>query len=233
VRVGQGTAGTVSRRARLPVAHRQNLVTVRRVKLRITPRASGFFPLFCEAGDNAAATARLVERRFADVASVAQREVKQLENVGDETTRRIIELLNTQYLTPFDREDILALASALDDVVDNLEEASDLLALYHVTSVRPRALEQCGILVQACEGLAAATACLATRSGVQRHINAVRDLEDVGDAAVRAAIAGLFEEDVETRDLIRWKDIHEALEEALDAADRAANVMGNIVVKNA
>jgi uncharacterized protein len=202
------------------------------MRLRLTPSASGFYQLFVEAGENAAATARLVERRFSDLGAVRQAEVKALERTGDETTRRIVELLNTQYLTPFDREDILALATAIDDVVDHLEEASDLLSLYRVTEVRPRAVEQCRILVGACDGLAAALQCLNGLNGVQQHIATVRELEDDGDAAIRAAIADLFDEDVETRDLIRWKDIYEGLEEALDAADRASNVIGNIALKN-
>ena len=120
------------------------------MRIRLTPNASGFYELFIEAGENAAATARLVERRFRELDSVSQPEVKALENAGDEATRRIIALLNTQYLTPFDREDIVALATAIDDVVDHLEEASDLLSLYRVTTVSPRAVEQCRILVAAC-----------------------------------------------------------------------------------
>jgi uncharacterized protein Yka (UPF0111/DUF47 family) len=203
------------------------------VRIRLTPNASGFYELFIEAGENAAATARLVERRFRELDSVSQPEVKALENAGDEATRRIIALLNTQYLTPFDRVDIVALATAIDDVVDHLEEASDLLSLYRVTTVSPRAVEQCRILVAACEGLAQAVHCLNGLTSAQRHVDTVRHLEDEGDAAVRAALAALFEDDVETRDLIRWKDIHEALEQALDSADRAATVVGNIVLKNA
>jgi uncharacterized protein Yka (UPF0111/DUF47 family) len=203
------------------------------VRLRLTPSARGFYELFAEAGDNAAATARLVERRFGAVDAVPQHEVKALENAGDDATRRIIELLNTQYLTPFDREDIVALASAVDDVVDHLEEASDRLSLYRVTTISPHALEQCRILVGACEALSASLHCLDGLDGVGRHVAVVRQLEDDGDAALRTALRALFEGDVETRDLIRWKDIHEALEAALDSADRAANVVGNIVLKNA
>ncbi len=205
-------------------------------RFSLIPKEEQYFALFRQMTsyiyDAARALVEMLEDSGADYAKHVAG-IKSIEHACDELTHSISTKLNSSFITPFDREDIYELASALDDVVDYLEEASDLLALYRVTTVRERALEQCRILVDACDGLAKALANLATLSGVQRHINAVRDLEDEGDAAVRAAIAGLFEDDVETRDLIRWKDIHEALEQALDSADRAANVVGNIVLKNA
>ena len=104
------------------------------MKISLTPRTSEFYDLFSRAGENALAVALLVQRRFREYpnSGVTQEEVKAAETEGDTVTRDLIRLLNTQYLTPFDRDDIYMLATKLDDVVDDLEEASDLLGLYGV-----------------------------------------------------------------------------------------------------
>src|ERR671917_1010314 len=102
------------------------------MRISLTPRTTEFFTLFARAGENALQVARLVERRFREHpnSGVTQEQVKAEETEGDEITRNLINLLNTQYVTPFDREDIYQLATELDDVVDYLEEASDLRGLY-------------------------------------------------------------------------------------------------------
>ena len=128
------------------------------VKISLTPRTSEFYELFGRAGENALAVAQLVERRFREYpnSDVTQEEIKAAETEGDALTRDLIHLLNTQYLTPFDRDDIYMLATEIDDVVDYLEEASDLLGLYGVELPTRHAVEQCRVLVSACERLAAA-----------------------------------------------------------------------------
>ena len=206
------------------------------MRLSLVPRTNEFYDLFTEAGENALRTARLVEQRFRELPSggVMQAEVKSLEHEGDRLTRDIIQLLNTQYVTPFDREDIYALSTTLDDVVDHLDEASDLIDLYAVESPARQAIEQCRILVQAVEHLCRALAQLKGRRGVEAEILEVKALEDEGDRVVREAIADLFRDPrIDPLVVIRWKDIFEALEEALDAGETVCNVLGNIVVKNA
>ena len=123
------------------------------MRLALVPRSSAFYDLFSRAGENLLETARLVERRFAEFPqdTVRQSEVKALETRGDDLTREILELLNTQYITPFDREDIYDLAKAIDDVVDYMDEASDLLGLYRVESRLDASLEQCKVLVESAE----------------------------------------------------------------------------------
>jgi predicted phosphate transport protein (TIGR00153 family) len=205
------------------------------MRLALVPRTSEFYELFSRAGENALETARLVERRFRDFPdqSVRQADVKALEHRGDEITRDLIELLNTQYITPFDREDIYELATAMDDVVDHLENASDLLGLYKVESVLDPAFEQCRVLTLAVEHLSQGIAELRRLTRVQPHLVEVKALEDEADRIVRSAIAGLFEGNgADVLTVIRWKDIFEALEEAMDACETAADLVGNIVVKN-
>ena len=206
------------------------------MKLSLVPRTSEFYDLFTKAGANALEAARLVERRFREYpsSSVIQAEVKAAEHEGDAITRDLIQLLNTQYITPFDREDIYQLATSVDDVVDHMDEASDLLELYGVESPTRQAIEQCRILVGAAEHLALALAGLKTLQGVQKELVALKELEDEGDRVVRDAIADLFRDPrIDPLIVIRWKDIFEALEDALDARETAANVIGNIAVKNA
>ena len=209
---------------------------MRVMKISLTPRTTEFFVLFAKSGENALEVARLVERRFREHpnSGVTQEQVKAAETAGDAITRELITLLNTQYLTPFDREDIYLLATEIDDVVDYLEEASDLLGLYGVEMPARHAVEQCGIIVKAVEQLSVACANLKGMRGVQQALVELKALEDQGDRVLRDALASLFRDDrIDPLIVIRWKDIYEALERALDACETAANVIANIVVKNA
>jgi len=206
------------------------------MKISLVPRTNEFYDLFAAAGTNAAEAARLAQIRFRDYpnSAVSQADVKAVETAGDTITRDLIQLLNTQYITPFDREDIYELATEIDDVVDYIEEATDLLELYGIESTTRFAVEQCEIIVGAVEHLAAALGSLKGMRGVQDHLIALKQLEGDGDRIARDAIAALFRDDrIDPLIVIRWKDIYEALEKALDACESAAHVLTNIVVKNA
>ena len=168
------------------------------MRLSLVPRPAEFYDLFTEAGANALTAAQKAETRIREFpnSSVTQADVKAVEHEGDRITRDLIRLLNTQYVTPFDREDIFALATAIDDCV--------------------------------------ALTSLKTQRGVQEELIKLKELEDEGDRVMRDAIADLFRDGrIDPLTVIRWKDIFEALEAALDAAETSANVVGNIVVKNA
>jgi uncharacterized protein len=206
------------------------------VRLSLIPRPTEFYDLFERAGANALDAARHAEKRFREYpnSSVSQADVKAIETAGDAITHELMQLLNTQYVTPFDREDIYELATALDDVVDDIEEASDLLELYGIESTTRYVVDQCAILVQAVEQLAIALSRLKGLRGVREPLVELKRLEDEGDRIVHDAIAALFRDDrIDPLIVIRWKDIYEGLERALDAAEHAANVITNVVVKNA
>ena len=180
--------------------------------------------------------ARLVDRRFREHpnSDITQEQVKAAETAGDGVTHDLITLLNTQYLTPFDRDDIYMLAIQVDDVVDELEEASDLLGLYGIELPTKHAVQQTALLVSACEQLLIACDNLKGMRGVQPALVELKSLEDQGDRILRDALASLFRDDrIDPMVVIRWKDIYEALERGLDACETAANVIANIVVKNA
>ena len=166
-------------------------------------------------------------------ASVSQADMKAIENAGDQITYELITLLNTQYITPFDREDIYELATALDDVVDDIEEVSEMLELRDRVDDET-AVEQCRLLVGACEHAASGSTRLRGLRGVQETLIELKRFEDDGDRVLRDAIAALFRDDrIDPLTVIRWKDIYEGLERAMDATESAANVIANIVVKNA
>jgi uncharacterized protein len=206
------------------------------MRLALVPRPAEFYELFTRAGENALEAARKAETRFREHpnSSVSQADIKAAEHAGDRITRDIIQLLNTQYVTPFDREDIYQLATAIDDVVDNIDEACDLLELYGVESATRQAIEQCGILVAAAEHLARGLADLKNRRIIQQELLDLKAMEDEGDRVVRDAIADLFRDPrIDPLVVIRWKDIFEALEASIDSCETAGNVIGNIVVKNA
>jgi hypothetical protein len=205
------------------------------MRFSLVPRQAEFYDLFTRAGENALDAARLVEKRFNNIpdATIGQKAVTDLEHKGDDITAEIIGLLNTQYVTPLDREDIYALASAIDTVVDYLDDASELIDVYHIESPMEQAVEQCRILVGSTVHLANALNGLRGLRGVQKELVALKKLEDEGDAIARDAIGALFEDEkVSPRLIIQWKDIFEALEEAIDSAEKAAHLIGNIVVKN-
>jgi uncharacterized protein len=206
------------------------------MRLALVPRPTEFYELFTRAGENALEAARKAETRFREhpSGSVTHADLKEIERVGDQITHDLIQLLNTQYVTPFDREDIYELATAIDDVVDNIEEASDLLELYGVESATRQAIEQCRILVAAVEQLALALRLLREPREAQPALVELKRMEDEGDRVVRDAIAALFQDPrIDPLIVIRWKDIFDALERAIDSCETVANVVGNIVVKNA
>ncbi len=206
------------------------------MRLALVPRTTEFYDLFGRAGGNALEAARKAEVRFREHpnSSVTQADVKEIEHAGDRITHDIIQLLNTQYVTPFDREDIYELAGAIDDIVDLIEEASDLLELYGIESATKHALQQCSILVSAVECLDRALHELRGVRGVQSQLVELKRYEDEGDRVVREAIADLFQDArIDPLIVIRWKDVYDGLENAVDACETAANVVGNIVVKNA
>jgi uncharacterized protein Yka (UPF0111/DUF47 family) len=141
--------------------------------------------------------------------------------------------LNTQYVTPIDREDIYALASAVDDAVDYMDDAAELLDLYRIDDVLGAAVAQCGVLVRAADQLAQALNGLRGIGKSQATLLEIKRLEDEGDQIVREALRDLFADPArDPRLIIQWKDMYEALEQAIDSCETAAHVLGNIAVKS-
>jgi predicted phosphate transport protein (TIGR00153 family) len=194
------------------------------------------FELIRSAGENALETARTVERRFREYQSgaVSQEQVKELEHEGDRIVSELLRCIQAQFVTPYDREDLVALAFAVDEVPDKMENASELLGLYGVETPTRQSIELCGLLVRATGELAKLLGRLREVRGSAEEIRTIKAIEDEADAVARAARASLFKDDrIDPMIVIRWKDIYEALEDAVDACETAAHRIGNILVKNA
>ena len=198
------------------------------------PKEREFFDLFEEAGANIVRAAGLLERmvdQWPDHGELA-RDIVVCEQEGDRITHDIIQRLNQTFVTPIDREDIYALASALDDIVDYVEEVSDFLALYRIEAPMDQATELARILHQSARALAGAIPRLRTFEDIHHFTIEVNRLENDGDRVVRQALASLFERGIDPMLVIRWKDIFERLEEAIDATERAANILEGVMIKN-
>jgi predicted phosphate transport protein (TIGR00153 family) len=203
-------------------------------RIRLTPQRREFFDIFCAASANAVEiSAKLLEllERFPDQAGLL-REIKELEHEGDRLTHDVLYLLNRTFVTPFDRDDMYRLASALDDVCDYVDEAADNIDAYKVKVIPERAKEQAIVIHRAAEKLDEAVQLLEGFKDSRRQLVALRTLEDEGDRIVREAVAELFRSGQDPLSIIRWKDIHEHLEEAVDACENAADVLEAILVKN-
>jgi uncharacterized protein len=200
------------------------------------PSSAEMFALLGYAGENAVDTARAVERRFREYPSsgVTQDDIKELEHQGDRIVSQLLRCINDQFITPYDREDLVTLAFAVDEVPDKIENASEMLGLYGVESTTRQSIELCGLLVRATVELAALLGRLKGLRGSADEIRTIKAIEDEADTVARAAHASLFKDDrIDPVIVIRWKDIYEALENAVDACETAAHRIGNILVKNA
>jgi uncharacterized protein len=163
--------------------------------------------------------------------SLAQ-EIRECEHNGDQLTHEIMRRLNQTYVTPIDREDILQLASALDDVVDYTEEVADYLGLYRIEAPMVQAQTLAGLLRAASAQLAEAIPLVRGFKDISKYSVEVHRLENEADRIVREAIASLFEVGIDPMVVIRWKDIFERLENAIDSTERAAYILEGIVIKN-
>jgi uncharacterized protein len=205
------------------------------MRLGFGPGANEIHVQLATVGESVLAVARTVEQRFLRwPTGPSQDEVKRLEHEADSRVSKLIATTETMFVTPYDRDDIVTLAFALDDVADEADNASELLGLYGVESATRQSFELCALLVRASEHLAALVAGLRDPAAASVEIATIKAIEDEADDVARAARASLFRDDrIDPVLVIRWKDIYEALEDAVDACDTAASRVGNILVKNA
>ncbi len=202
--------------------------------LRLTPQKRQFFDLFIQASANAQAIARVLVDLLDDWPESRERlrDIRELEHEGDRLTHEVINLLNRTFVTPFDRDDMYRLASVIDDVCDHIDEAADNIDAYEVRDVPEKARQQAEVIHRAASRLHEAVERLEGFKDSSRQLAALRELEDEGDRLSREAIADLFRSGADPLTIIRWKDIHEQLEEAVDACENAADVLEAILVKN-
>jgi predicted phosphate transport protein (TIGR00153 family) len=205
------------------------------VRLRLIPREERFFDLFAEDAANVLGAARLFEAmlRSYDAPEERAREIREAEHRGDEISHDIGHRLEATFVTPFDREDIHALISALDDVLDYVEEAADTFILYRIEAPTAVAVQQATIIVKQCEQLQEALSNLRGFKGLDKYWIEVHRLENEGDQIARKAIADLFAGGGHPIELIKWKEIYNLLEQTIDKAEDVANIIERITIKHA
>ncbi|HKC20613.1 MAG TPA: DUF47 family protein [Candidatus Dormibacteraeota bacterium] len=159
--------------------------------------------------------------------------LRDLEHECDDATHQIHNLVNSSFVTPIDEEDILLLASSLDDIVDLAEETGDKIELYRIQSITDAAKQMGEFLAKAGVELAAALDRLEGFEDFRPHRTEIHRLENEGDGLVRVAIGDLFSHVTEASELVKWKDIYDLLEATMDSCEHAANVIETIAIKNA
>jgi predicted phosphate transport protein (TIGR00153 family) len=202
---------------------------------RLIPREERFFDLFVQDAANVLDGARQLESmlRTFDNPDKAAKRIRETERRGDEISHDIGHRLESTFVTPFDREEIHALISGLDDILDLVEEVADTFVLYGIVSPTKTSVKQAALVVQCCETLHEALSNLRGFKDLDRFVIEVHRLENEGDRLARSAIAGLFDDGTKTIDVLKWKDIYALLEDTIDKCEDVAQLIERIVVKHA
>jgi len=202
----------------------------------LIPKDEKFFEMFREMGTIITEGAQALCEMMADFSDplASQRKIKDIEHKGDHQTHAIINKLNKTFVTPFDREDIYALASGLDDILDLIDASAQRFVMYRVDAPTPAAKELADIILRSCQAVECS---LKHLGGKNEDICSccvdINALENEADRACREAISKLFDEEQDPIQLIKWKEIYETLEKATDKCEDAANVLESVVMKNA
>jgi hypothetical protein len=203
------------------------------VRLSLVPKEHDYFRLFSELAANLDAAAQLLVRFMTDgdrknIAAA----ILEHEHVGDKIVHDVIRRLNKSFITPIDREDIYDLVSTTDEVLDNIEAAVDMVLLYRVGEITPQAKRQAEVIAKATPLLRECMDNLEKPKDMDARIIAINSLENDGDRIHRDAMASLFDGGMSCTDIIKWKDIYENLEAAIDECEHVANVIESIVLKH-
>ena len=202
---------------------------------RLMPQEKDFFALFQKQAENivsgAAALSNMLEH-YKGVPEQVQR-IKAIEHSGDEITHQIFRRLNQTFVTPFDREDIHELCGTMDDVIDLIDAAASRFVLYRIEKVRGGASELAKVLTLATMELSAAIHAIAAPYSALQRVIEINRLENESDRICRTLIAQLFEEENDPVTIIKWKEIFEVLETAVDKCEDVSNVIESVILKNA
>jgi predicted phosphate transport protein (TIGR00153 family) len=205
------------------------------MRFRLIPNDEGFFPLFNDAAANLATCARNLRdllQNFSDLDTKVAA-VDACERRGDELTKAIVVRVNKSFVVPFDREDIHALTEEIDDAVDDLAAAADLLVLHHVGEPISGMQELADLIVQAADVAVLLVAKLPSLKGVEPDLEALGNLESTADRVYRRTVAHLFSGTFDAFDVLKWKDIIEALEHSVNSIEGIGDIVESIVLKHA
>ena len=204
------------------------------MKFRIRPVDVTFYDLFRESSEHIVVGAELLAEMLAadsgDREDIAKR-MREAEHAADETMHGIVKRVNTTFVTPFDREDIYSLASGLDDIMDMMDEAVDLILLYEVKTMPAELSNQVEVIQRCAELTREAMPRLQSMGDLEDYWIEINRLENQGDKSYRRTLANLFSGDFKAIEVLKLKDIVTSLEGAIDAFEKVANIIEQIVVK--
>lgn len=200
----------------------------------LIPRDNSFFDMFAQMSENLISGARVMVDLFADYKDVETKvsEIRRIERIGDEMTHAVLTKLNQTFITPFDREDIHALTSSLDDVLDFINSAAARIIMYRISNPPAVALDLSRIILLQAQELHRALPLLRRNGDILSHCVEINRLENEADVVSRAAIGQLFDQEKDPITLMKTKELIEILELATDKAEDVANVLETVVLKN-
>ena len=207
-------------------------------KFSLTPKDKKFAVLFEQSAHNAVKIAHQLNDMICTWENVEERLgiITDLEHEGDASTHQIMAQLHRSFITPFDREDIALLAHSLDEITDYIHSSADMMVLYKVGQPTSRARELADIIVQAASEVEKAVAEVhdhIDREKLLKRCMEINRLENDGDSVYRAALAELFSDSADTASLIKWREIYEHMETAIDRCEDVANVLEGVALKYA
>jgi len=203
------------------------------VRFRIRPVDTSFYDLFTESANHLVRGVSLLAEMLSDTADREEvaRRMRDAEHAADETTHEIVKKVNSTFVTPFDREDIYALGSGLDDVMDSMDEVVDQIFVYGVNTLPPELSDQVTVLQRCAELTAAAMPKLRSMKELSEYWIEINRLENQGDKNHRRILAKLFSGEYDAMEVLKLKDIVESLEDAIDGFEKVANTVEQIAVK--
>jgi predicted phosphate transport protein (TIGR00153 family) len=201
---------------------------------KFIPHKEKFFDLFKESAQNALDGARALKEMLDkyDNPQESWKKIKDFEHEGDRTTHRTMRSLNQTFLTPIDAEDIHALTTALDNVMDAIEAAASRMILFKIERPTTAARELGDIIVTSVEQLVKAVSHMPRLDDIDEYCIEINRLENAADDIYRKAIADLFENGAEALEIIKWLDVYELLESATDRCEDVANILETVGLKN-
>lgn len=202
----------------------------------LIPKDEKFFDMFNQLADEIVKGAELLKEMVDhyDDPAKSQKKIKDVEHAADAISHDIIRKLNASFITPFDREDIYALANGLDDILDLIDASAQRFVMFHVEKPTPAAKELVFLLLKSCQTIQKAVAILHGKiDPISAFCKEVHSLENEADRVWREAISHLFDSEIDPITLIKWKEIYDTLETATDKCEDAANILESVVVKNA
>jgi uncharacterized protein len=199
------------------------------------PREDNFFEMFNALADNCHQGAQVLVEMFQkdDGADKYAERIKDIEHTGDNLTHTLLTRLNQTFVTPFDREDIQALSSRIDDVLDLIDAAASRMVTYKIPHVRPGVADLAQILYETTRQVVVVVSALNKHDAVLEKCIEINRLENEADRLSRILIARLFDEEKDPVQIIKWKEIIEVIEAAVDKCEDVANVIETVTIKNA